>query len=378
MTPIIPFLDLAAMHREVADELELAWRTVNARSAYIGGEFVERFEAEWAEYCGTKYCVGTSDGTAALELALRALGIGPGDEVIAPANTFIATIEAIIAVGARPVMVDVDPDTLLITAEHIEAACSPRTSAVIVVHLFGQPADMDAVSRVARSRGIAVVEDAAQAHGATWRGRRVGGLSDIASFSFYPGKNLGALGDAGAVVTDRQDLASRIRCLGNHGRDPVASDRHILVGRNGRLDGLQAAILSVKLRRLEGWNAQRRRIAGRYAQALDGSPIAMVATAPGAVSCHHLAVVRIKEREQVRRTLGAEGIATGIHYAIPCHRQAALAEFAGSPLPVVEAAADRFFSLPIFPQMTDHQIDVVVGALRRAVDYRDSPVTVAA
>ena len=262
-------------------------------SAFIGGEAVDRFEAEWAAYCGTRHCVGLSDGTAALELALAALGIGPGDEVIVPANTFIATVEAVAAVGAVPVMIDVDPATLLMTGEAVRAACTPRTAAVIAVHLYGQPVDMDAIRAVAGPAGIAVIEDAAQAHGATWRGARAGSLGHVGCFSFYPGKNLGAFGDAGGVVTDDAELAQRIRCLANHGRPRGAAEQHVLMGQNHRLDGLQAAILSVKLRRLDAWNAARRRLARLYGEALQGLPVEPVSIRPEAVSSHHLAVVQV-------------------------------------------------------------------------------------
>ncbi|MFO1070022.1 MAG: DegT/DnrJ/EryC1/StrS family aminotransferase [Geminicoccaceae bacterium] len=364
----IPFLDLGAMSAEIRAELDQAWDDVTGTSSFIGGRFVERFERSWADYCGRRHGLGTADGTAALELALRALGIGPGDEVIVPANTFIATVEAVLGVGALPVLVDVDPDTLLLTAAHVEAALTPRTAAVIPVHLFGQPCDMDAIGAVAAKAGLAVIEDAAQAHGASWRGRRVGSFGDLACFSFYPGKNLGAFGDAGAVVTDRDDLAARIRCLGNHGRDPAAAERHLLVGRNQRLDALQAAVLSAKLPRLDAWNAARQRLAARYAKGLAGSAARMVTVAEGAVSVHHLAVVQVEDRDAVRRALAAEGIATGIHYAIPCHLQPALAHLRTAPLPVTEAAATRILSLPMFPHLTDAQVDRVVEALRRATD----------
>lgn len=363
----IPFLDLPAMHAEVQAELDAAWRSVTASCGFIGGAAVERFEGEWAGYCGTRHCVGVSDGTAALELALRALGVGPGDEVVVPANTFIATVEAVAATGASPVMVDVDPHTLLMTAEHVTAACTPRTAAVIPVHLFGQPVDMDAICRVAARVGIAVIEDAAQAHGATWKGRRAGGLADIGCFSFYPGKNLGAFGDAGAVVTNRRDLAERIRVLANHGRDLDASERHIRIGRNQRLDGLQAAVLSAKLTRLEAWNAGRRRAAGAYRRLLGNLPAEMVRTADGAVSSHHLTVVQVERRDTVRRHLAERGIGTGIHYAIPCHRQPALADLPAVSLPVVERAAGRILSLPMFPHLDDARVLQVVEALADAL-----------
>ncbi|HZH27642.1 MAG TPA: DegT/DnrJ/EryC1/StrS family aminotransferase [Azospirillaceae bacterium] len=368
----IPFLDLRAMHDEIRDELNDAWDRVVRTGAFIGGEFVERFEAEWSAYCGTAHCVGLSDGTAALELSLRALGIGAGDEVIVPGNTFIATAEAVAKTGARPVFIDVDPSTHLITADGVRSAVTPRTAAVIVVHLYGQPADMDAIARTARAAGIAVVEDAAQAHGAQWNGRRAGALSDAACFSFYPGKNLGAFGDAGAVVTNDPSLAERVRMMGNHGRPPGRPEIHNLVGGTNRLDGLQAAVLSIKLKRLDGWNARRARAAARYAQALAGLPVRLVTTAPGAVSSHHLAVIEADHRDELRRRLADEGISTGIHYPVPCHHQVAFRTTDGSgrvpSLPVVENLARRILSLPMFPHLTARQIRQVANAIARALD----------
>ena len=363
----IPFNDLQSLHAEIAGELEEAWRSVTRRSAFVGGEFVERFEEDWARYCGARYAVGLSDGTAALEIALRGLGVGPGDEVIVPANTFVATWEAVVAVGARPTPVDVDADTLLMTAQAIEAACSPQTAAVVVVHLFGQTADMDAIAAVARRRGIFVVEDAAQAHGATWRGRRAGSMGDVGCFSFYPGKNLGAFGDAGGLVTNHSDVADYARTFSNHGRDPDAADRHLVVGDNRRLDGLQAAILSAKLPHLDRWNAARRRAVERYRDALADLPVRFIHAHPDAVSSHHLAVVEVAGRAGVRRQLQAEGISTGVHYAVPCHRQPAFSEFSSLALPVAEAAAQRILSLPLHPLLADHQIDRVAAALERAL-----------
>jgi dTDP-4-amino-4,6-dideoxygalactose transaminase len=365
MAEKIPFLDLNAMHAEIGAELDAAWRGVTEQASFIGGEHVERFEAEWAAYCGTSHCVGVSDGTAALELALRALGVGDGDEVIVPANTFFATWEAVIAVGARPKAIDVDPRTLLITADGVDAARTSRTAAVIAVHLYGQPIDMDAINRVARRAGIFVIEDAAQAHGATWRGRRAGGLSDVGCFSFYPGKNLGAFGDAGAVVTNRADVADRIRSLANHGRHPAAADRHIYVGGNRRLDALQAAVLSVKLPHLDRWNEARWRVSKRYEDIFAGLPVETVEVAPGAVSSHHLAVVQVPDRDGVRSALAGENIATGIHYRLPCHLQPAFDGMPSEPMPVSERAADRIMSLPMFPHLSDEQIGRIGTALRR-------------
>jgi dTDP-4-amino-4,6-dideoxygalactose transaminase len=363
----IPLVDLGAMHAEVSGELDRAWRSLSRSGKFIGGESTERFEAEWASYCGTAHCVGLASGTAALELSLRALGIGAGDEVIVPANSFIATAAAVAAVGARPVFVDVDPSTLLITAAGTRAALTPRTVAVIVVHLYGQPVDMGAIDLVASAAGIAVIEDAAQAHGATWRGRPVGGLSRVGCFSFYPGKNLGAFGDAGAVVTGDLALAERIRSMSNHGRPPGRSDRHELIGGNDRLDALQAEVLSAKLARLDAWADGRRRVATRYAAALTDLDLAMVANAAGADSCPHLVVIQSPWRDQLQQRLDAEGIATGVHYPIPCHLQPAFAGISTPALPVVEQAADRVLSLPTYPHLGDADIGRIASALERAL-----------
>jgi dTDP-4-amino-4,6-dideoxygalactose transaminase len=367
MSTTIPFLDLKALHAEIRPDLDEAFRRVTESGHFVGGEFVERFEAEWAAYCGTRYAVGVSDGTAAIELSLRALGIGPGSEVIVPTNTFVATWEAVVAAGAHPVPVDVDRDTLLMTAGAVDAACSEKTAAVIVVHLFGQPADMDAMRSVADRRGIALIEDAAQAHGATWKDRRVGGFGDAGCFSFYPGKNLGAFGDAGAVVTNDRQLADRIRSFGNHGRSPTEAHRHLVVGDNRRLDGLQAAILSAKLPHLERWNRGRRRAADDYRAAMAGLPVRAVATAPGAVSAYHLAVVEIDHRDAIRDALTHAGIGTGVHYADPCHRQPAFAGLVSGHYPVSEHAAGRILSLPMGPHLSAEQIGLIASALARAL-----------
>lgn len=360
---MIPLFELSNLHAEVADDLEHAWQRVRRAGAFVGGEFVERFEAEWAEYCGARHCVGVANGTDALELCLTALGIGRGDEVIVPANTFIATAEAVANVGATPIFVDVEPSTLLITAGHIEAAITPRTAAVIAVHLYGLPVNMDAVRAVAAGAGIAVLEDAAQAHGARWRGRPVGSLSDAGCFSFYPSKNLGALGDGGAVVTQNGALADRVRCLGNHGRNPTLRDRHEPGGRNSRLDGIQAAILSAKLKRLDGWVEDRRRLARAYMAALRGLPVAFQEAPPEAFHSYHLAVLRTPHRERLRRHLGDAGIGTGIHYPVPCHRQPAFASEGQTVLKVAEQAAEEIVSVPMYPHLSDEDVGRIVQAI---------------
>jgi dTDP-4-amino-4,6-dideoxygalactose transaminase len=359
----LAFLQLTAMHDELRSELDGAWHRVSRSCNFIGGEFVEQFEAEWAEYCGTRYCVGVANGTAALQLSFAALGIGRGDEVILPAFTFFATAEAVFAVGARPIFVDVDPSTLLLSARAVRAAITSRTAAIVAVHLYGQPADMDALGEVARATGIAVVEDAAQAHGATWRGRRAGSLSAAGCFSFYPGKNLGAVGDAGAVVTDDANLADQVRALSNHGRPLQSHYRHAAIGNNFRLDALQAAILSVKLKRLDAWNARRERAAAWYKVHLAGLPLEHVQIAGEAHSSHHLAVVRTRHRDVLRDRLAAAGIATGIHYPIPCHRQPAI-ESDRPSCPAAEMAAETVLSLPMHPHLAEADVVRVADTMR--------------
>jgi dTDP-4-amino-4,6-dideoxygalactose transaminase len=369
MNSPVPFLDLQALHAEIRLELEDAFRRVWETGQFVGGQFVERFEAEWAAYCGVRHAVGVSDGTAALELTLRAFGIGPGDDVMVPVNTFIATWEAVVAVGARPVGVDVDPGTLLMSAEAVDRACTPATAAIIAVHLFGQPVNMDEMRGVATRRGLWLIEDAAQAHGATWRGKPAGSLGDAACFSFYPGKNLGAFGDAGAVVTNRADIAATVRSLSNHGRAQGAANRHDLIGSNRRLDGLQAAILSAKLPHLDRWNARRRAAARCYDEALAGLPLLRpVQVAPGAETSNHLAVVLVDRRDQVRTGLADDGIGTGVHYTVPCHLQPAFAGLNAPAFPVAERAAHLLLSLPMGPHMTADHVQQVARSLSRALE----------
>ena len=359
----VPFLDLAAQHDEIREELDEAWRRVTDTNAFVGGEDVERFEEEFAAYCGASHCVGVGNGTDALQLILAGLGVSRGDEVIVPANTFVATVSAVIAVGATPVFVDVDSTNLLVTASHVDAAITPSTAAVIVVHLFGQMPAMDAIVRVADLAGIAVVEDAAQAHGAECTGRRAGSFGRAAAFSFYPGKNLGAFGDGGAVVTDDASLADRVRSLANHGRSQSSRHLHEVSGCNSRLDGLQATVLSVKLRRLDGWNDRRREAAARYGKQLDGGPCRVLEVAAGATHVHHLQVVQVLDRERVVARLDGLGIGWGIHYPIAAHRQPAFAHLCAHPLPVAERAAEEIVSLPMYPTISNDAVDRVCVAL---------------
>jgi dTDP-4-amino-4,6-dideoxygalactose transaminase len=374
MTGQIPFLDVAAMTREVQDAVDPAWRRVLASSRFIGGEIVEQFEAEWAAYCGVGHAVGVANGTDALQLTLTALGIGPGDEVIVPANTFVATAEAVVLAGAIPRFADVCPDTLLLTPGCLEAAITSRTRAVIVVHLYGQMPDMTALCQAADAAGIAVIEDAAQAHGAAWRGQRAGSIGVAGCFSFYPGKNLGAFGDAGAVVTADGGLASRIKVLRDHGRTAGSHYQHEQVGTNSRLDALQAAVLSAKLTRLDAWNTARRSVAARYHAALASSPARPVAEVPGMQGVYHLAVVRVPDRAQVQKQLAAMGVETQIHYPIPCHLQVPYQRFAIRPLPAAERSAGEVLSLPMFPHMTDGQVAVVCDAVQAALPGKEHRV----
>ena len=367
MTTPVPFLDLAATHDQVAVEIEQVWRQIVAASSFIGGEHVDLFEREWASYCQSSHAVGVANGTDALLLALRALGVGQGDEVILPANTFVATAEAVVLAGAIPHFVDVDPETLLMTATHVEAALTGRTAAVVAVHLYGQMCDMDALTSTCRRAGIALVEDAAQAHGATWRGRRAGSIGDLGCFSFYPGKNLGALGDAGAVVTENAVLAEQIRCLGDHGRRSGAKHLHDVVGTNSRLDAVQAAALRVKLRHLDGWNAARRRAMQWYGEVLSGLDAELIRISPHAESVHHIAAVLVPRRDAVRAALAASGVASGVHYPVPCHLQQAYAAYRTAPLPVCEQTADQLLSLPLFPTITHEQVVQVGQALEAAL-----------
>jgi dTDP-4-amino-4,6-dideoxygalactose transaminase len=374
MTGEIPFLDLAAMTREVRGTVEQAWHRLLESSLFIGGEVVEEFEEAWASYCLAPYAIGVGNGTDALLLTLIALGIGPGDEVILPANTFVATAEAVVLAGAVPRFADVSPDTLLLTSDHLQTALTSRTKAVIVVHLYGQMPDMDALCEAAGKAGIAVVEDAAQAHGATWRGRRAGSIGIAGCFSFYPGKNLGAFGDAGAVVTGDAGLAHRIRVLRDHGRAVGSHYRHDRAGTNSRLDALQAAVLTAKLAHLESWNEARRSVAARYRTAFASGLACPVDEVPGARGVYHLAVVRVPDRAQVRGHLTAMGVQTQIHYPIPCHQQAPYRRFADRPLPVAEQSAVEVLSLPMFPHMSDDQVTRVCDAVHEAMARREHRV----
>jgi dTDP-3-amino-3,4,6-trideoxy-alpha-D-glucose transaminase len=361
----VPFIRLDSADPRLFAELMETVERIARDSAFTLGPELERFEAAFAEFCGTEYAAGVSSGTAALEIALRALGIGPGDEVIVPTYSFIATAEAVSTVGATPVIVDVDPETALITAATVERALTARTRCVIPVHLFGRPVEMDPLLALCRERGIAVVEDACQAHGALYKGSPVGSLGDAGCFSFYPTKNLGGWGDGGALVTSDAALDAKVRLLRSHGEG--IRHHHELATGTHRLDTLQAAILSVKLRHLPAWNQRRRDAADALRAGLAGSSVA----APAAASAdsdhvYHLFVVRSAHRDALRDHLDAEGVASAIHYPTPIHLQPAYAELGlgRGDLPVAERLASENCSLPIFPAIEDSQIAEIVAAVQ--------------
>jgi dTDP-4-amino-4,6-dideoxygalactose transaminase len=359
----IPLVDLAAQHRSLDHALREALGRILDSSAFILGEEVEAFEREFAEFCGTRHAVGVGSGLDALRLALTALGLKRGDEVILPANAFIATALAVTAAGATPVLVDVDPVRYTIDPARAAAAVTKKTRALIPVHLYGQPADMGPLRDLAARKRLHLVEDACQAHGAAIGDRRCGAFGDAGCFSFYPSKNLGALGDGGMIVTDRDDLAASLRQLRNYGQS--ARHRHAVKGTNSRLDAFQAAVLRVKLRHLPKWNESRRRIAARYAQGLAHLPVALPAEAEGAAHAFHLYVVRSERRDALLRHLADLGVSCGIHYPVPIHLQEAFADLgrpAGS-FPVTERLAGEILSLPIYPELASTDIDRICAAI---------------
>ncbi len=384
MTPPVPFVDLRAMHEEVREEIEAAWRHIVDHSSFVGGPAVSGFETDFAAYCESPYAVGVGSGTDALRIALQAVGVRPGDMVITVPHTFIATIEAIAQAGAVPALVDIDPTSLSMdpaaVREFVERECASgdsvihrrsgrRVSCLLPVDLYGHPADWQPLLALAREAGLSVVEDACQAHGARYRGRACGTFGDAAAFSFYPGKNLGAMGEAGAIVTARAEVAERCRVLRDHGQQ----ERYVHVtgdGSNARLDALQAAVLQVKLRHLDRWNERRRAAARHYTERL--SPLEVV-TPHERDECrhvYHIYAVLVNERDQIRRRLDSRGIGTGIHYPIPLHLQPAYRAMDLPPgsFPVSEQAAARELSLPMFPHLSEDQIERVITELRVALE----------
>jgi dTDP-4-amino-4,6-dideoxygalactose transaminase len=364
----IPLVDLGAQQEEIADEVEIGLKEVFARTTFIGGPQVAEFEAAYATFLGAQHCVGVANGTDALELALRACGVSRGGEVILPANTFIATAEAVSRIGATPVPVDVDPVHLLIDPARVAEAVGARTQAIVPVHLFGQTAPVDRLESLAATCGAAIVEDAAQSQGALRDGRFAGTLGHAAGTSFYPGKNLGAAGDAGAVTTNDPDVAARVRLLGAHGS--TVRYQHEAIGMNSRLDTVQAVVLSAKLRRLHGWNRRRRDAASRYGSLLAGLPgLVLPSSAEGNIDAWHLYVIRVDERDRVLAELHAAGVGAGIHYPVPVHLSAAYRELnlGRGDFPVAEQAADTILSLPIYPHITADQQEYVVERLAAAM-----------
>ena len=361
----INFLDLKKPHDELRLELSAAFERVMNSGWYIHGTECKQFEQEFAHYCQVEHCVGVGNGLDALHLILRGYGIGAGDEVIVPSNTYIATWLAVSHAGAIPVPVEPDARTYNINPTLIEAAITPRTKAIMVVHLYGQPADMDAINAIAKKHQLKVIEDAAQAHGARYKGRRVGSLGDAAAFSFYPGKNLGAVGDGGAVTTNDPLLADKVRVLGNYGSQIKYHNE--VQGYNSRLDELQAAFLRVKLPVLDEWNARRQAIAAHYLSQLDATALVLPHVHHWAEPVWHLFVVRSQQRDDLQKQLGAAGIGTMIHYPIPPHRQPAYVDILDKSihLPIAEFLAETMLSLPIGPHFLEAELAFVVESLKR-------------
>ncbi len=349
----VPIIDLKAQLARIRPEIDEAVARVLSSTAYVQGEDVRLLEREFAAFCGAAHACAVANGTDALHLALRAYGVGPGDEVVTVANTFIATGEAILLAGARPVFVDVDPDTHTMDPGKLEAALTPRTRVILPVHLYGHPADTAAIGDIAKRHGLPVLEDAAQAHGAALHGRRAGSLGDAACFSFYPTKNLGAFGDAGMVMSSDEAFVARVRQVANHGAGQHRYD-NVVLGTNSRLDTLQAAILRVKLRHLEAWNAERAERAAAYSRALEGVPgLVTPREKEGARSAWHLYTVRVPERDALAEHLKARGIGTAIHYPKPIHLQASMAAAGGRPgdLPASERLSREVLCLPLYPEL---------------------------
>lgn len=370
MNETVPYFDLTEQYRQLKDEILPALDRVCANAAFILGEEVERFEAEFAAYCETKHCVALNSGTSALHLALLAAGIGQGGEVITSPNTFIATAEAISYTGARPVFADISPLTGNIDPERVEEAITPRTRAIIPVHLYGRPADISTIVEIADRHGIAVIEDACQAHGARHRGRRVGSFGLAGAFSFYPAKNLGAYGEGGALTTNDDDVADFARTMRNHGQ--TERYEHAAIGFNYRMDGFQGAVLRIKLRRLDQWIASRRAHAQLYTSLLEDTGIDLPHDDPADESVYHVFVVYVDNREFVRAALEERGVATAIHYPVPVHLQRAYAGLGYRPghFPQTERACTRALSLPLYPEMTVDQVRYVASTLVRIADIQ--------
>lgn len=363
---MIPFLDLKSQYASIKSEVDAAVHRVLASCQFTLGAEVESFERNFAAYCNVKYGIGVNSGTSALHLALLAAGVGPGDEVITVPFTFVATVAAIEYAGARPVFVDINPSTYTIDPDRIEASLTPRTKAIVPVHLYGQPADMFPVVEIARRNGLVVIEDAAQAHGAEYYGQRVGSLADMACFSFYPGKNLGACGEGGMVVTSSDDYARSIRMLRDWGAE--RKYEHVLKGYNYRMESIQAAVLGVKLRHLEGWTEARRSVAAYYGRSLAQSGVSVPQAMPYSRHVYHVYAIRAKDRQAWQKSLHSQGVQTGIHYPTPVHLLPAYANlgYSRGQFPHAEQAAAEVLSLPIFPELTPAQCEAVCAAVTGA------------
>ena len=361
----IPFIDLKAQYETIKDEIDDVIHKVIDRCAFAGGPFVEVFENEFARFCGCNHTIGVGSGTEALWLALTTLGIKRGDEVITVPNTFIATVEAIWFCGAKPVFVDIDEQTYTLDTNLLKKAITEKTKAIIPVHIFGQPCDMDPIIDIARDNGLYVIEDACQAHGAEYKGRKAGTIGDMGCFSFYPGKNLGAYGEAGAVVCNDNDYAIKLRMLRDHGQHKKYD--HRLIGWNARLDGIQAAILSVKLRHLPDWNTMRRKWAGLYSELLtDVEGVITPVTADYARHVFHIYAIRVNDRDKMMNFLADRNIQAGIHYPVPLHLQVPFSQLSkgNGSYPIAEQCANGWLSLPMFPELTEDQIDQVVSSIK--------------
>jgi dTDP-4-amino-4,6-dideoxygalactose transaminase len=364
----VPTLDLKQQYESIRDEIDPAIRDVIDDTAFILGDAVEEFESHYADYCGADHAIGVNSGTAALQLIYDAIGLEEGDEVITSPFTFIATVEPLLHLGARPVFADIKPDSYNIAPENVEAQISDDTEAIVAVHLYGHPADMTSLRHIADEHDLWLIEDAAQAHGARWADQRVGGIGDAAGFSFYPGKNLGAFGDAGAVTTNQSSLAERVDKLRDHGREGKYA--HTSLGYNERMDGLQGAVLDVKLDHLDEWNQGRRENATFYNEALESLPVTTPSVRAQAEHIYHQYAIRCPNRDEVIDTLNERDIGAGIHYPVPLHLQESLSDlpYEAGDFPVAEQAAEEVLSLPVFADLTEDQLSYVVDQLEDALD----------
>ena len=365
----VPFLDLKAQYQAHRDEFDSAIQQVIDKTAFAGGPFVQKFEESFAEYCQTKHAIGVSSGTSALWIALLAMGVGPGDEVITTPNTFIATAEAISFTGAKPVFVEITEKTYNIDPSKIEAAITPKTKAIIPVHLFGQMADMTPIMQIAKKHNLYVIEDASQAHGAYYNGRRAGSIAEVGCFSFYPGKNLGAFGEAGGIVTNNSELAARMRMIRDHGQSKKY--HHRIVGWNGRMDGIQGAVLSVKLKYIDKWNELRRQHAHQYDNLLmSQNNVITPFVATYGTPVYHIYAIRVANRDAVLAAMGKKGVRCGIHYPIPLHLQEAYEDLGlkKGAYPISERCSEEYLSLPMFPELTPSQLLHVTTTLKEVVN----------